>query len=37
MNEILSAVLITAAAAVLERVIVGLARALWSAFRPAAA
>jgi hypothetical protein len=35
MNEILTAVLITAAAALLERVVVGLARALWGAFQPA--
>jgi hypothetical protein len=37
MNEILSAVLIAAAAAVLERMMIGLARTLWNALRPAAA
>jgi hypothetical protein len=36
MNGFLTAVLVAAAAAVLERVVVGLARALWGALRPAA-
>jgi hypothetical protein len=37
MSNFVTAVLVTVAAALLERLVVRLARSLWGAFRPAAA
>ena len=37
MGNIVTAVIVSVAAALLERLVVGMARSLWGAFRPAAA